>query len=249
MQILILYFGILTGHNEDGGRAITTTDVFDFNNMSSTYARCMNWPTSSAAAVTIEDCIVVCGGLVSGRDEGSTLVQCYMTKFNKWTDLCPLNQKRSGHGAVTLDGLIYVIGGYENSTTTSSCERYDKKSNTWVYIPEMLTQRSFAGVAVLNKKIYVTGGETLTIGYPTNTVEVFDPVTGSWSFVAPMNKKRSRHALVSCNEKLYAIGGCDWSAENYLDTCEMYDPDKNTWTFVANLLEPTCEMSYGFIRN
>lgn len=203
----------------------------------------METPVDLLAAALLRDLIYVCGG----RIEGGHCIKstyCYSPQNNKWTKKASLKQKRYGHGAVSINGELFVIGGCNDNKEIflSSCEKYDSHLNTWSFIKPMLTPRTCAGVAVLDGKIYVCGGESYE-NNSTNSVEVYDPIKKNWIHVAPMNVRRSRFIVISSLKKLYAIGGFDWTEQKYLSSCEVYDPEKNSWSFVASLPKATNDMA------
>lgn len=196
---------------------------------------------SSAAAVLGTE-IFLCGGY-----DGSyylNLVQRFSPKNNTWTEVGPLNQKRSGAGVISINDNIYVIGGYDGYNYLNSCEKDDRKSNKWSNIKVFNTPRQFPAIASMDGKIYVCGGK-VSNGSSTNSVEIYDPVTDTWSFAASMIDKRSELALVSYNRKLYAIGGYDESTRTYLSSAEVYHPERNCWNFVTSLPTAASAMSYG----
>lgn len=224
--------------------------IFDVHTKRITRGLDMAFPTSGAAAAALEESIIVSGGsnINSHFDQTpSRLVQLYSPKLNSWVQIAPLNQNRLGHGSVTLNNEVYVIGGAIGSSSLNSCEKYDANSNTWTFIAPMLLAREFSGVAVLNGKIYVCGGcdrvET------TNTMEVYDPTTNEWNFAAPMIHRRERFALIAYKNKLYAIGGWDRADDTSLQCVEAYDFSKNSWTFVKELPEPNSGMASGLIAH
>lgn len=139
--------------------------------------------------------------------------------------MASLNQKRQGHGAVSLDVEIYVIGGMRRLTKVGylyTCEKYDPQRDSWSFIKSMKRARALAGVAVLDGKNFVCGGKP-NDNSSTNSVEVYNPSTDEWSYAAFMNGYRAEFTLISFKNKLYAIEGYDWTRENFLSSCEVYD--------------------------
>ena len=60
--------------------------------------------------------------------------------------------------AVSLNGYIYVAGGYDGVSALSSVESYDPLSNTWRVVAPMQRARSAAAAVALSDCIYVIGG-------------------------------------------------------------------------------------------
>lgn len=113
-----------------------------------------------------------------------------------------MSTAREQMGIATLNGQIYVIGGYSQFNAIksfykfvcraqhdvqylSSVERYCPSNNTWATLPSMIYNRASPGVAELHGKVYVLGGQSET-GF-RKSVEVFDPSTFTWSLVCFKN--------------------------------------------------------------
>lgn len=60
--------------------------------------------------------------------------------------------------AVSLNGYIYVAGGYDGVSALNSVECYDPLSNSWRIVAPMQRARSAAAAISLNDRIYVIGG-------------------------------------------------------------------------------------------
>lgn len=56
---------------------------------------------------------------------------------------------KSNFAAAILEGAIYVIGGFNGTTTVSLVERYDIESRKWFIVPEMPTRISACSAAVI----------------------------------------------------------------------------------------------------
>ena len=91
---------------------------------------------------------------------------------------------------MAIDGLLYVIGGYDGSFTLSSGERYDPARNAWSPIASMGTARKRNPVAaVIGGLLYTIGGadDSSTV---LATGERYDPAANAWSPIASMGTAR-----------------------------------------------------------
>jgi N-acetylneuraminic acid mutarotase len=112
-----------------------------------------------AASAIVNEEIYVIGGRITGSLVNVDIVEKYDPKLDKWTtDFDPMPSKRSGIGAVSIDGLIYVLGGEQNQGTFNNNERYDPVSDTWSIEMPMPTARHGLGVASIDDKIFAVGG-------------------------------------------------------------------------------------------
>ena len=148
---------------------------------------------------------------IGGSSDGTNpmnLVEVYDPSTDKWSDIAPMNSKRSGMAAAPLGGKLYVAGGYDGSSTARGCcqinsvEVYDPSTNKWSAVASMSNERRYAlGAASLGGKLCVVGGSP-DASNPLNSVEVYEPSTNKWSGVAPMSSKRRHLAAASLGGKL-----------------------------------------------
>lgn len=93
-----------------------------------------------------------------------------------------MNNRRYAHICVSMNGYIYVMGGFDNKdadgvapSTLDLCERYSFHENKWTQSCAMNEGRAFAGACCIGDQfIYVFGGfhdyEVLS------TIEKYDSV-------------------------------------------------------------------------
>jgi N-acetylneuraminic acid mutarotase len=79
--------------------------------------------------------------------------EVYDPSTNTWNTTAAVNMPtaRDGSAATTLNGTIYVIGGYR-SGPLSTVEVYDPSSNSWSTGANMPTARSDLSIAAVNGK-------------------------------------------------------------------------------------------------
>jgi N-acetylneuraminic acid mutarotase len=59
-------------------------------------------------------------------------------------------RSRSDHCVAVLGDVLYVMGGYDDSPTHKTAERYDPKTDRWSLIADMKLKRIFASAIALN---------------------------------------------------------------------------------------------------
>lgn len=120
----------------------------------------------------------------------------------KWTSLARLPKARGHHGAVALNGKIYVVGGSFNHDTdrqdVAFVHRYDPATDRWTEVAPLPYGLSHIESSTLawNGRIYVFGGRSDTgssrlkrflqpqpVGRRSAVPDVnaYDPATDTWS--------------------------------------------------------------------
>ncbi|XP_051918030.1 gigaxonin [Hippocampus zosterae] len=184
------------------------------------------------------ECIVVVGGEDRRTRKPTALTRCmcplYDTNRQTWIELQPISIARIGHGVVSAEGFLFVVGGRdENNIVLDTGEKYDPESNTWSPIPSMLQTRQNFGVVELDGLIYILGGENAES--ELTTVEVFDPHVKTWKMQTSMTMIRKVGCYASMNKKIYAIGGGSYG--KLFDSVESFDPKTQQWTGLCPLKE------------
>lgn len=100
-------------------------------------------------------------------------VECYNPMSKEWHKLADLPMPRSGVSACVVHGLLYVIGGRNNSPDgnidSSSVDCYDPAVNLWRKCANMSVARNRVSAAAIDGLLYAVGGSHG--GTHHNTVE------------------------------------------------------------------------------
>lgn len=167
----------------------------------------------------------------SSPDAIYSLAEVYDPSAGTWSTAAPMQTARFGHAVVTgSNGLIYAIGGHDQSNFLTSVEAYDPSVGAWHYAPSLSTARYVLAAAVgSDGRIYALGGDSG--GGAFNSVEALTPGASSWTAVAPMNQARHYFsAATGADGRLYAVSG-----DSTQETVEAYSPTSGSWTMVASL--------------
>ncbi|XP_023682910.1 gigaxonin isoform X2 [Paramormyrops kingsleyae] len=184
------------------------------------------------------ECIVIVGGEDRASRKPTAVTRCMCPLYDPnrqlWIELEPMSVGRTGHGVVTAEGYLFVVGGMdENKTVLPSGERYDPDTNTWSPILSMIQARQNFGIVEIDGLIHVLGGEDGAS--ELLTMEVYDPHTRSWSARASMTMVRKVGCYATMNKKIYAMGGGSYG--KLYDSVECYDPRTQQWTALCPLME------------
>jgi N-acetylneuraminic acid mutarotase len=160
---------VLGGHHPDATKAGPKTDPgFNYcerlNPVTGTWEEIapLIQPRFALAAVVAEDSILTLGG-VAFTPEGFnnfSLVERYDALHDRWVrdERYTLPWPAAGLGACTLDGQIYIFGGYSTDDIHNRAARFDPTSGKWQRIADLPAPRAAMGVATLNNTIYLVGG-------------------------------------------------------------------------------------------
>lgn len=201
---------------------------------------------TEVAVAAVEDKIYVVGGFSGELSLKNALnfaispaVEVYHPATNTWTMTTPLPEGRHHAGIASLNGFLYVIGGFAKSSLSvwqevSTVYQYNPITKAWRELAAMPTARGALGVTVYQDRLYAIGGYDGERN--TNAVEVFNPQTNSWSSVASLPTPRDHLAVVTAGSRIYAIGGRpDLDYRHNKSVVEEYNPQTDQWRPRTNL--------------
>src|SRR5919197_853302 len=126
-------------------------------------------------------------------------------------------------GTTALDGRIYTIGGYTDSTyaPTNKVYAYTPATNSWQALANIPQAVTHMGVANDGRYIYAAGGYPPGVGTPqafaTSAVWRYDPTANTWTAMPSLPQARGGGALVLLNGVLHYFGGSDASRADRAD--------------------------------
>ena len=187
-----LGYGRQHGCGEGCEQFLNSVEIYDPSTDKWTYVASMNTRRHSLAATSLNGKLYAIGGLdyKNERVNSKTFlnsVEMYDPSTNKWTYVASLINNICGHGTASLNGKLYVIGGYdeEKRRRLDSVKMYDPSTDKWTNVSSMNTRRDSVAATSLNGKLYAIGGicesDRTSITNPCgsstttlNSVEVFD---------------------------------------------------------------------------
>jgi len=176
---------------------------------------------------------------IVGGCETDQSVESFEPIRGTWDPLPKLLLPRGKHAVATLDGRLYVIGGYhpESQIELASVECFDPNSRSWSFLPPMHQGRISTCAVGLGGCMYVIGGEGHD-GDPLDSVECFDSVSHDWYFLPPLLVGRDGAGACTLDGRLFVFGGGDLEGVP-LDSMECLQPGahldsvdftNSTWT-------------------
>ncbi|MGV8040079.1 MAG: S-layer homology domain-containing protein [Thermoanaerobaculaceae bacterium] len=145
----------------------------------------------------------------------------YDPATDSWTALAPMPKMLTNISGACIDGIIYLVGGYDGAAYTNDFFIYDIGSDSWS--SSTWPRAAAPAVAAFDGKLYTIGGGD-NVGDTADTW-MYDPATGTWNGpMAPMPTPRANLACTVVGDYIYVIGG--WGFANV----ERYDPVADSWS-------------------
>jgi len=194
---------------------IGEVDVFNTETMEwSTFPFNLPVPTTDGAAFVVNNTIFYTGGYATPDYTASNATWMLDLDASAWTKVADAPTHRGDHGAVTMDGVGYVFGGFSHwdgfAKPVSDLETYNAATGEWTVETNMPTIRGDKAAAVLHGRMHVIGGQTKTpenVDVPLKDVEVYDPVTATWENEGDIPSNRFRFTAASHDDNIYIFGG------------------------------------------
>jgi kelch-like protein 10 len=138
--------------------------------------------------------------------------------------IAPMNEIRSAASAATLNGKIYVAGGF-GTRSGKSAEVYDPEVNQWTSIAGMIFPRTFLSCIAYHGYVYAIGGCDIVASMCS--VEKYNPTTNEWMPIADTSYPRVECGTVVLDDKIFVIGGIeDGTGKN---VGEYYNEKSDEW--------------------
>lgn len=202
-------------------------------------------PLHHSVAAAANGKLFVLGGEIDGERTGRQAivvshVWMHDPAVGGWVQRAPMPTARSGAGAATLDGKIYVAGG--RAPAGASFEVYDPVADTWERLPDMPTQRNHLAVVAVGGKIIVAGGRfgPSATSERTAVVEIYDPATRAWTTGAPLPAVRGGVTGAVHAGCVFVFGGEGERTDvlGLTPSVYGYDPGADKWTQLPDLPIP-----------
>lgn len=228
-----------------GRKEAITRGVFKYSTLTNTWDAITEHveATSDNAAFAYGSKIVDCGGY--NTDYSKTFATCHVLDtavatpvFIPWST--PMASARGDFSIVTLHGMAYAVGGFDESwTPLASIEKIDPISatgrSTWIHIQAtMIHGRADFAVGAIHGRVLVIGGEngtnSIDAGASLRHVEAFTPSTSKWldaSNLVSIPDATFRFCGTTVGESVYIFGG----QGPYDKNCDCYPTKKGVFVY------------------
>ncbi len=157
----------------------------------------------------------------------------------RWQELTPLPEARSGMAAVAYDDMLIVFGGKGPDAVSGGVFRYLPESAAWEQLNDKPTPVYDVRAVLIGERIYVPGGRT-DDSKPSDILEIYDPRRDAWEVGSPLPQAVSAYALAAFEGKLYMFGG--WDGNQALGSVFIYDPIADAWLTGADMSSPAYDL-------
>ena len=204
----------------------------------------INFNIGISAATALDNGIVYAlAGDGNGSVSGSDSFYKYVADDNEWVQLSSLPEERAGATIASVNGSIYVFGGFSgygvSGSSVGTIFKYTVADDSWETLSASISSRYILSSAVVEGKVYLIGGYS---GWsnPSDYVQVFDPISETVeSRSSVIDGGGSSMASAVYEGKIYLIGGDN--ANNHLPSLprktrvDVYDPLSDVWSSVGTL--------------
>lgn len=187
-------------------------------------------PAAKDAFATAE-----CRGLIyaigGGYSEGScntagVSVESYDPTANTWIERGPLPEDLGSMGAASINGIIYVAGGYRGATASYRTLSFDPDTDVWTPLADMPSSGPVNMVA-FNGKLYAIRNQYAS--FPNVEFLIFDPALNSWT-QASIPALDNVRGLGIANGLIYTSGETPFESNDRPIRVYAYDPGSSAWS-------------------
>lgn len=222
---------LIGGENEHG--VLASVDKYDVASNAYTTLAKKPTPVTDAGAVVIGGKIYVPGGQDS---EGSLtdVLEVYDPRNDTWSVGKSLPNPLSRYAVATLEGTLFLFGGWDGQNTVNTVLSYNPASDTWKTLSPFTAARSDAQAAVLGDRIFLVGG---THGSESvREIEVYAPTedAGSrqaWSSQIALPADMEFLGCQTLSGSLFVLG----KGENGALDLMQFTPQNNAWFTYAEV--------------
>ncbi|XP_069748660.1 kelch-like protein 24 isoform X1 [Narcine bancroftii] len=179
----------------NGWRRMSSVECYDSSMNSWSFVAPLLEAVSSAAVAACLKKIYVIGGAVN-NELNSSKVQTYNQRKDEWTFSSSTPFAQRCINAVSLNDLIYVMGGL-----VECIYQYDPRQDLWSILTRTPGPLENSGLTVCNGMLYILGGKD-ALAEGTDQVLCVDPTSSNLSHVSNMPRCVSYHGCVTIHQRV-----------------------------------------------
>lgn len=188
-----------------------------------------SWSTTTSLPAAMSDFgVSVSGGYVyitAGIDGSSNRTSVYYAAINgdgtlgSWTAATSITNARNSHASFAYNGYLYVMGGFNGSSTYSDVQYASINGNgslsAWASTSSLVAARWASAVSVYGNKVYLVGGSNGSTPVNSYMSATINPggTLGTFSIATPTftNSRWNANSFIN-NGYLFVVGGSGVSA-------------------------------------
>lgn len=198
-------------------------------------------PVHHANVASADGKLYVLGALIDVQFNETGETWCYDPATDIWTEVASMGIGARGSGAAaTIDGKIYLAGGWRNGQAVTDFSVYDPVADTWDHtLPPLAEPRDHLVVAVVGTEFFSISGRAGAISSINARVDGFDTVSGTWTEKASIPTARGGMAAGTVDGRILVVGGEGApNPSGVFAQVESYDPSTDTWIDVGVMPNP-----------
>jgi hypothetical protein len=221
---------VVSGGLDQAG--VSSSTVLKVDERRSASVASLPGPIHDAAAARLGGRLLVFGG---GQSEGSDRILVALPGPPR--QIGRLSQALSDLDAVTIDGVGYVIGGWNGTDTNRDIYRVQPSAQVSVVAMLPVGVR-YPAAAALGGRVIVAGGETAS-GAPTAAAWSFDPTSGQIARLPDLPVPTDHTASAALGGRVYVLGGLRDGA--FTDAIVSWAPSEHRWRAAGHLPKPVAD--------
>jgi N-acetylneuraminic acid mutarotase len=193
-------------------------EVFNTITHEVSFAQPLPAPKRINSAVFLNGNIFVFGGTYPSKRyiRSSAVVAVLKIAQEKWVRAADMPTAKATR-AFVKDDFIYVVGGYDGTSSLKTFERFDPQLNTWKSLPPIPVGISAHSLTLVNNKLYVFGNYK-----DLDSTYAYDFTSLVWEKI-DIGYKASRHnATTTLGDTTYVIGGTTGRKGPFLDYIQTF---------------------------
>ena len=156
-----------------------------------------------------------------------TLIPTIPAQAATWERRADLAVGRSEMPAATLDGMIFVAGGFGAG---ARADRYDPVADQWQQLADLPVETNHPGIAAIQGRIIVAGGYTMDGQTAHDGMWAYRNDSDDWQVVGELPEPMGAFGLVAVGDELYLVGGALGSLNGEPSSATWrWQPEEGAW--------------------
>ncbi len=217
------------GANSINGLYLQSEEIYDLNGFSPIPNGVSRVYGMNASVIIKDKRLIVIGGSSYLNDQYSNvIVQRDMTSANNtFFRRNVMSTAKASHGAVMIDGIVYILGGKNQQYVYNTVEAMEAGYTYLNVMPQNLID--FTAVE-FNGGIYIAGGSVVPGGAASRAMYAYNIIDKTWRTKASLPQSATSNIIGVAYGKLYLF---DKNASNAPRVFE-YDPSGDSWSDIAS---------------